>query len=380
MQQFESPVYNLETHSGPLYRSPVLKWLAIIGAWIIFGLIYAAPIFLEVRAEQMGQRGWRVFLWGILSWLAWAPLTPLLVWFARRFSIIGENWRKSLAVHVPVFVVSSVLHTAAATFITVALKPFAYLETSPAGFWQRFTSRIPSSFAPDLLVYGGIIGICYAIDFHHKYREREYLASQLEAQLANAQLETLRMQLHPHFLFNTLNSIVGLVRDNRNQAAIGMLVGLSDLLRQTLEHSDRQEVELKDELKFIKLYLELQQMRFSDRLRIQFDIDPKSSKALVPNLLLQPITENALRHGVGRSTTSSVVGIRSEVVGETLRLTVFDDGAGLPSDWQLKSSTGIGLANTVARLEQLYGANHRFDIRNRESGGVEVLIELPLKS
>jgi LytS/YehU family sensor histidine kinase len=187
------------------------------------------------------------------------------------------------------------------------------------------------------------------------------------------------MQLQPHFLFNTLNGIAGLVRDNKNQAAVSMLVGLSDLLRYTLEHSDRQEVELREELKFIKLYLDIQQMRFSDRLKIEFDIDPESARALVPNLLLQPIAENALRHGVERSTTASVVGIRSTVVGDLLRLTVVDDGAGLPDNWQLKGSSGIGLANTVARLEQLYGSQHRFDISNRDSGGVEVMIEIPLR-
>jgi LytS/YehU family sensor histidine kinase len=225
-----------------------------------------------------------------------------------------------------------------------------------------------------------VIGICYALDFYRKYREREFLATRLEAQLAQAQLESLRMQLHPHFLFNTLNSIVGLVRDNKNQAAVNMLVGLSDLLRHTLEHSSRQEVELREEINFIKLYLSIQEMRFSDRLRIELDIDPATSKALVPNLILQPLTENALRHGIGRSAASGMVGIRSVVEDGHLRLTVYDNGAGLPDDWQLKGSAGIGLANTVARLQQLYDDDHQFDIRNRESGGVEAVIVMPLRT
>jgi LytS/YehU family sensor histidine kinase len=186
------------------------------------------------------------------------------------------------------------------------------------------------------------------------------------------------MQLHPHFLFNTLNGIVGLVRDNRNQAAVSMLVGLSDLLRHALEHSNRQEVELKEELNFIKLYLDIQQMRFSDRLQIELDIQPVTMKALVPNLILQPLVENALRHGIARSAASALVGIRSRIVDDSLELTVFDNGLGLSSDWQLKSSSGIGLANTAARLQQLYNADHRFDVRNREGGGVEVVIVIPL--
>jgi two-component system, LytTR family, sensor kinase len=187
------------------------------------------------------------------------------------------------------------------------------------------------------------------------------------------------MQLHPHFLFNTLNGIVGLVRDNKNQAAVSMLVGLSDLLRHTLEHSARQEVELREELSFIKLYLSIQEMRFSDRLRIEFDIDPATAKALVPNLILQPLTENPLRHGIARTAESGVVGITSAVEDGHLRLMVYDNGGGLPDDWQMKGSAGIGLANTVARLQQLYDDNHQFDIRNRDSGGVEVLIRMPLR-
>jgi LytS/YehU family sensor histidine kinase len=189
------------------------------------------------------------------------------------------------------------------------------------------------------------------------------------------------MQLHPHFLFNTLNSIVGLVRDNKNNAAVNMLVGLSDLLRHTLEHSSRHEVELREEINFIKLYLGIQEMRFSDRLRIELDIDPRTTKALVPNLILQPLTENALRHGIGRTADSGLVGISSAIQDGYLRLTVYDEGAGLPEDWQLKGSAGIGLANTIARLQQLYDDDHEFDIRNRNgSGGVEVVIVMPLRT
>jgi LytS/YehU family sensor histidine kinase len=239
---------------------------------------------------------------------------------------------------------------------------------------------VPGSFGSDLLIYAGVIGVFYAFDYYRKYREREFVATRLEAQLAQAQLDSLRMQLHPHFLFNTLNSIVGLVRDNKNNAAVNMLVGLSDLLRHTLEYSSRHEVELREELNFIKLYLSIQEMRFSDRLRIELDIDPRTTKALVPNLILQPLTENALRHGIARRTDSGLVGISSVAEDGHLRLTVYDDGAGLPDDWQLKGSAGIGLANTIARLQQLYDNDHEFDIRNRDGGGVEVVIVMPMRT
>src|SRR6185503_8559337 len=358
-----------------------LKWAAaIIAAWAVLGVIWAAPIYLETEAEQMGHSPWRILSWGVLLWLAWAPLTPAIVWLARRYSLIEGRWKSSLLVHVPAFLLTSIIHSAAATAITLSVKPFDEMGSSPTAFLPRFLSRVKGSFASDLLVYGGVVGICYALDYYRKYREREFVATRLEAQLAQAQLDSLRMQLHPHFLFNTLNSIVGLVRDNKNSAAVNMLVGLSDLLRHTLEYSSRHEVELREEINFIKLYLSIQEMRFSDRLRIELDIDPRTTKALVPNLILQPLTENALRHGIGRTANSGLIGISSAVTDGHLRLTVYDEGAGLPDDWQLKGSVGIGLANTIARLQQLYDDDHEFDIRNRDGGGVEVVIMMPFRT
>jgi LytS/YehU family sensor histidine kinase len=282
--------------------------------------------------------------------------------------------------HVPAFLIISAIHSAAATAITLSINPFDVTGVRLALFWPRFVLRLQGSIGSDLLVYGGVIGVVYAIDYYRKYREREFLASQLEAQLAQAQLDTLRMQLHPHFLFNTLNGIVGLVRDNRNDIAVSMLVGLSDLLRHALEHSDQQEVELQEELNFINLYLSIQQMRFSDRLQVKLQIDDDTKHALVPNLVLQPLAENALRHGLAKSVSSGLIGIQAQAENGNLKLTVFDNGVGLPSNWQLKSSAGIGLANTAARLEQLYNGNHRFDIRNRAEGGVEVIMVIPLRT
>ena len=351
-----------------------------MAAWAVLGVIYAAPIYLETEAENMGHSPWRIFSWGILQWLAWAPLTAAMIWLARRYSLIDGRWKSSLLVHVPAFLLISVIHSAAATAVTLAINPFDNMGSSPKAFWPRFIGHTQGSVGSDLLIYSGVVGICYALDYYRKYREREVVATRLETQLAQAQLDSLRMQLHPHFLFNTLNSIVGLVRDNKNTAAVSMLVGLSDLLRHTLDHSARQEVELREELNFIKLYLSIQEMRFSDRLQIELDIDPATTKAMVPNLILQPLAENALRHGIARRADSGLVVISSAVQDGRLRLTVCDDGAGLPDDWQLKGSAGIGLANTAARLQQLYDDNHQFDIRNRDEGGVEAVILIPLRT
>jgi two-component sensor histidine kinase len=380
MQSFDSPAYIYQEQPGPLAGRWWLKWVAILGVWALLGIIYAGPIYMEVRAEGMNHAASRVFSWGILTWCAWAPLTPVMIWLARRYSLVGSALKRNFLVHIPAFLLLSAAHSAAATFITLTIKPFDNMGTSPTAFWPRFLSRMQGAFGSDLLVYGAVIGVCYAFDYYRKYREREFMASQLEAQLAQAQLESLRTQMHPHFLFNTLNGIVGLVRDNRNDAAINMLVGLSDLLRRALEHSTQQEVELKEEIEFLQLYLNIQQMRFSDRLEIELDVDPNTIRALVPSLILQPLAENALRHGIGRSVASGVVGISSRIENGLLRLTVFDNGAGLPENWQLKSSGGIGLANTAARLHQLYGENQRLDVRNRPEGGVEVVIMVPFRT
>jgi two-component system, LytTR family, sensor kinase len=378
MQGFDSQEYVYQRSPGRMLDR-WLKWTAIVGVWMILGVIYAGPIYLEVRAEGINHSAARIFTWGILRWVAWAPLTPVMLWLARRYSLAGSAWRRSLLVHLPAFLIMSAVHSAAVTAINLTVKPFDNMGTSPTAFWPRFLSLMQGSFGSDLLVYGAVLGVCYAIDYYRKYREREFQASQLEAQLAQAQLNSLRMQLHPHFLFNTLNGIAGLVRDQKNQAAVNMLVGLSDLLRYALEHSDKQEVKLKEELNFINLYLTIQQMRFSDRLQITMDIDPNTIQALVPNLILQPLVENALRHGFGGSVASGVIGISSQAEKGLLKLMVFDNGAGLRDNWQLKSGGGIGLANTAARLEQLYNGDHQFDIRNRAGGGVEVVVQIPLR-
>jgi two-component sensor histidine kinase len=377
MQDLNSPTYVYEAPANSR-RNSVLVWLSVVGFWILLGIIYAGPVYLEVRSEGMKQPALRVFSWGILTWLLWAALTPFVVWWGRRFTFDRARWKRALVAHIPSFLLITIVHSACAVLIAMAIRPFGGGDYNPT-FLSRFSSRFQGSLGSNLLIYAGILGVCYAIDYYAKYREREHQASQLEAQLAHAQLDSLRMQLHPHFLFNTLNGIVGLVRDHKNEAAINMLVGLSDLLRHTLEHSDRQEVQLKEELNFIQLYLSIQQMRFSDRLRIEIDIEPETSRALVPNLILQPLAENALRHGFGRSVASGVIGIRSRTLNGSLELTVYDNGAGLPADWQFASSKGIGLANTAARLEQLYNDDHQFDIRNRSDGGVEVVVQIPLR-
>jgi LytS/YehU family sensor histidine kinase len=247
------------------------------------------------------------------------------------------------------------------------------------GFRDQFLHFLWMYFHLHVFTYFAILGAGLAFDYYHKYRERERQAAELRTQLANAQLQVLRAQLHPHFLFNTLNTISGLVRNNENKAAVSMLAGLSDLLRHALETSGRQEIALRDELEFIERYLAIQQMRFSDRLSVKTEIDPDTLEARVPNLILQPIVENAIRHGIAERASPGLLSLTARRNNGQLQIRIYNDGPRLADDWRMETSAGIGLRNTRERLEQLYGAKHQIEVRNHGPGGVVATLEIPFR-
>jgi len=321
--------------------------------------------------------GARTFLDQLAIWLAWVALAPVALWLRRRWPLERGSLLRSLPVHLVAVIVFCVLHSVllilAGWVIMQGGQPFDWEQTGAMlTFWS--VRDLPFS----VLFYGLVLGIGSALDYYRQFREREVHASQLEAQLAQAELQMLKMQLHPHFLFNTLNGITGLVRDNDNAAAIEMLVGLSDLLRQTLDNAGKHEVRLDEELEWLGLYLKLQQIRFSDRLRVSINAEPDTLDAMVPNLITQPLVENAIRHGLAPRTRPGTVSLSARRDNKTLQLTICDDGVGLPDRWSLAGSNGVGLLNTEARLRQLYGADFVFEVRNREQGGVEALVTIPL--
>lgn len=286
-------------------------------------------------------------------------------------------------VHVIACAVLSALHIASATALRMIIRPFdVWSDAHP--FLIQFQGELQNFFLFDVLVYWAVFGVGYAFDYRERYRERESQASQLKAQLAQAQLESLRMQLHPHFLFNTLHTIAGLVRGNEKQSAVNMISGLSDLLRRALESADEQEVTLRDEVKFIELYLDIQKVRFSDRLTAQIEIAPETLNALLPNLILQPLVENAIRHGIALKNSAGLLIIKSFRRNGELHITISDDGPGLSSDWKARvhdaHHDGIGLANTSERLKHLYGTEHRFDLHNGDNGGMTASIVIPFRS
>ena len=234
------------------------------------------------------------------------------------------------------------------------------------------------SIQSNLILFAVIASGCLAISYYRKYQDRELRASRLEAQLALARLDALKTQLRPHFLFNTLNAISALVRD-KPKVAERMLIRLSELLRATLDNHGNEEVTLEDELEFVRRYLEIEQMRFGTRLKIEERVDPDTTLGLVPTLLLQTLVENAMRHGVAKTASPCKVTIVSKKTKGNLQLEVLDTGPGIVDEQTVEEGGGLGFVNTIDRLRHLYGKDHRFEYGNYPSGGFVVLVELPFR-
>jgi LytS/YehU family sensor histidine kinase len=243
-------------------------------------------------------------------------------------------------------------------------------------FAAAFNRALVTTFFYNLLIYWVIISVGYAFDYYRKFNERELRTAELEKRLTEARLQALQMQLNPHFLFNTLHAISSLMHRDV-EAADKMLVRLSDLLRRALESTDTQEVTLREELDFLSRYAEIEQTRFGHRLRIEMNIAPDTLEALVPNLILQPLLENAIRHGVEPHAREGKIAVNVRREGDVVRLEVQDNGGGLPNG---KLVEGIGLSNTRARLKQLYGAQHVFEIGNTPDGGALISATIPFRT
>ncbi len=355
-------------------------WLIIFGFWTFFSFLYANQIYFEMlHNPNMHHSWWRIAFWQLLVWYVWGFLSPLILTVGRRFPLEGTARLRGLLVHVVGCVLLSALHVAAATALRMIIRPFD-VWSDALTFLPQYQDELHAFFLFDVLVYWAIFGVGYAFDYRERYRERESQASELKAQLAQAQLESLKMQLHPHFLFNTLHTIAGLVRSNEKGPAVNMISGLSDLLRHALESANEQQVPLREELKFIELYLDIQKVRFSDRLTVQMEIAPDTLEALVPNLILQPLVENAIRHGISLKNSAGLLSIKSCYENGHVQIIVSDDGPGLPSGWHIEKSAGIGLANTNERLKHLYGTAYRFELSNGSQAGTTASITIPFRA
>lgn len=354
-----------------------LKWLAIFGCFTLVGLLFAGQWYVGYTANGYPVTWTQVLTWALTEWEIWALLSPLILLVARHCYLDRQNWRRNVALLLLFGIGFSfsqlVMQAAAEQWTTWAAEPGEHM-TFASSFYHLLTKKLHLN----LLTYFVIVGVSNAIEYYRRYQERERLTAQLEAQLSRAQLHALKMQLHPHFLFNTLNTISALIhRDPR--AADRMVARLGDLLRLTLDNHGVEEVPLKEELDFLTKYLEIEQTRFHDRLSVRLNIEPDSLDARLPNLLLQPLVENAIKHGISARPGAGRIEISAYRENGTLLLCVRDDGTGLAADWQSRGQLGVGLANTRARLAQLYGARHEFHLANVAGGGCEVSIAIPFR-
>lgn len=365
-----------------LSKHTLLKWCLIFAGWTLFAFFYASQTLFINSYRKNPLVWWRVLTWDLVFCYIWFLLTPVVFRVSRRFSFERGQIVKSLLSHFAVGIVLSLFHLLIYSLLDSILPRFGDPDFVPqTSFLEKYKFFVIAYLHLCLISYWSVITINYLFRYYLAYQERALRASQLEASLAVASLESLKSQLHPHFLFNTLNAIVVLVRKNRNDEAEDMLTGLSDLLRHSLQNIGVQEVSLRDEIYFLRTYLEIEQARFKDRLKVLFEIEPETLKASVPNLILQPLVENSIRHGVGKKPNAGFVVITATRQNGDLMMQVRDDGPGLPEDWLASGERGfgIGIANTRARLRQLYGDAQTFEIRNAEGGGATAVLKIPFR-
>jgi signal transduction histidine kinase len=314
-----------------------------------------------------------LLLLNVTYWYCWAVLVPGMLWMARRYRFDRATWRRSAAMHVLGVLVFTFLHAV----LTVTLRaPVLSWIGMDVEWWAAFQQLFFLNFDWEMMTYWAVVGLSHALDFHNESQAQALNSAQLETRLAEASLQSLQRQLHPHFLFNTLHTISALMHRDP-EAADAMLAQLSDLLRLTLDRVGTQEVALKEELDFLSKYLAIERTRFGDRLRVQLDIEPRTLDASVPNFLLQPLVENAIRHGIAQKVGGGRVEVHASRTGDELSLVVRDTGPGL-SEAKLKGlRTGVGLANTRSRLQHLFGAKHRFEFEEPDEGGLAVKIAIP---
>lgn len=353
--------------------APQLRWIWILSGWTAFGLFNAAQYSISYTVSRgVSLPWWMPLLLHLPAAWTWALATPLILRLGRRFPIERGRWPSSLAVHV----------ACGATLILLTAWGYAWHAGNvlPATAGTRGPLQVFLAWlVPDGLIYSTIIMVSQSLERSQRLRERERTAARLEAELAQAQLRALQMQLQPHFLFNALHTIGSLVRTGDRDNAIRVVAGLGDLLRRLLDGASQPETTLREELAFLRAYLDVEQVRFRDRLQVRLEIADEALDALVPPLILQPLVENAIRHGIAPQRAAGELVVVARRDGSRLLLAVRDDGPGPAAAPRAAGRTGIGLANTRARLARLYGDDFALEVGGLAGRGHEARIAIPFR-
>jgi len=354
---------------GAAIQKRGVKGLLFVVFWTLIGLSFACQF--HISSSQAGLYvSWRQAIsYALADWYVFALLSLPVIWLARVYHFEAGSRGRSLLVHLP----GSILFSGA----YIVLRAWVGTWQSRASFNDAFQPLLVKTWHFNLLLYWVMVAVACAFDYYRKYRDRELRAAELENRLAQARLQALQMQLNPHFLFNSLHSISALMHQDI-EAADRMVSRLGDLLRAALDSSETQEVPLRRELDFLRRYLELEQIRFGSRLAIRIEASPEVLDAQVPNLILQPLVENAIRHGIEPHARPGRIELHASLQGDVLALEVSDNGDGLTE--AAPPPEGVGLSNTRARLKALYGDAHEFELRSGPAGGLVVRVVLPFRA
>lgn len=352
-------------------RSSQWLWSALI--WSGVGLFDATQNVFVMRSEGMHHAWGRLFLRLFIAWVPWALATPGVLFLGRRYPPTRLRPTFAWGIHLAGCLGIGLVFASWVAGLDILLNPWLN-PGPPEPYLRAWRETFYNGLLADVILYGLILAIGYVLDSRERLTRQQTETARLNEQLSKARLNALRRQIEPHFLFNTLNAIAGLVREGRNDAAVSMIAGLSDFLRRVVEDSTRQEVPLGEEIEFLQKYVDIQKVRFGERLEVTVEIPQELFSAQVPSLILQPMVENAVKHGIAKRVQGGAIRVSAERSNGRLRLNVYNDGPQLPEDW---AESGIGIPNVRARLRSLYGEAFELTMRNREPDGVEASVSVP---
>jgi len=353
------------------------RWVWITAIWFGVGLFDATQTVFTMRAEGMHHAWIRLFFTLLFAWAPLAVATPLILMLGRRFPPLRPWALSAWLVHLGACSTICLVSAAWTAGFERILNPW----TDPSGpglFARLFVFRFFSGLISYLILYAAILGIGYAFESRERLARQQTETARLSEQLSRAELDSLRRQVEPHFLFNSLNAIAGLVREGRSEAAVTTIARLSDFLRRVLEDSTRQEVRLSEEIEYMQKYLEIQKVRFADRLAVKVEVPSELLHSQVPSLILQPIVENAIKHGIAKRAQGGEIRVSAARSNGMLTLTVYNDGPGLVAGRE-NGRTGIGISNTRTRLQSLYGETFELSLQNHGPHGVEASVSVPFR-
>lgn len=362
------------TDAAASARSTSWAWIAAL--WCAAASFDASQTLLTMHAVGAGKAWLRPFLVVFASWLPWALATPFIIALARRWPIVRGGILKAMSLHLAAFAVISVTAEGWSALLRVIFNPWH--RSSPSTFVDTWSDLFLDQLMTFVIAYALILVVTHMLDSRETIARQMTEAARVNEELSRAQLAVLRGQMDPHFMFNTLNSIASLVYDQRPDAAVGMIVGLSEFLRRASEDSHRAQVTLREEVEYLQRYIDIQKVRFGDRLRVIVDIPDELLATQVPNLLLQPLVENAIKHGVSKRRSGGEIRVTGMCNDGALRLTVYNDGPWVQEDLAV-APRGVGLSNLRTRLKILHGERSELLLQPAEPGGVEVIVTLPLQ-